>query len=131
MSETTDRDLAEQAMEMVTDEQGYDQFSIILCPVCNEPMFADDIDPNQFVGPDREAWQISPQKILERQPDNAWDRICVEPTEVETMDGDRLEVRVHPHDFTMDVYQVWEEKLNSLKTVERRKDENRGLGDYA
>lgn len=131
MARKTDREKAEKAMQKVIDEDGYSEFSITLCPACNEPKFADDMDPNQFVDADRTAWQISPQKIIEKQPENPWDHICVTAKVVDTGDGEGLRVRPHMHDYSMEVYDAWQEKLDEMEEIEQRKQNNQGLGDFA
>jgi len=132
MSRKTDREKAEAAKEALIDDEGWSQFSVHLCPACNEPEFADDIDPNMFVDTDRTAFQISPAKILDLEPDNPWDHICVTAEKVEhTKKGEILRIKPHMHDYSMDVYEAWQEKVDEMDTIERRKEQNQGLGDFA
>lgn len=127
----TNREKAEAAKEALIEEEGWSKFSIHLCPACNEPEFADDVDPNMFADADRTAFQISPAKIAESDHPNPWDRICVTAEKVELDDGETLRMKPHMHDYTMDVYEEWQEKVDEIDTIERRKSENKGLGDFA
>jgi hypothetical protein len=127
----TNSEKAEEARDKLIEKDGYDQFSISLCPACNEPEYMDDHDPNEFVDMDRTAWQTSPAKIADSDHPNPWDRICVTPRKVELEDGEQLRVEPHKHDHSMDVYKDWKEIVDKMETVERRKDENQGLGDFA
>lgn len=130
MSKTTNKERAEQAKEALIEEEGYSKFSIHLCPACNEPEFADDLDPNMFVDSDRTGFQISPAKIKGSDHSNPWDNICVTARKVELDDGEILRVEPHMHDHGMQVYKDWESKLNEIETLERRKQENKGLDEY-
>ncbi|WP_114578555.1 hypothetical protein [Saliphagus sp. LR7] len=135
----TDPDLAEEAKERANDAHA-GEFELIsfLCPACNEPCFSEDPDPNDFVhdpdegefGNDRAAFQISPSRILDLEPDNPWDRICVYPTEVEYDDGPQLQVQYCRHDFSQEKYQAWKRELDELKDVQRRAEENQGLDSF-
>ena len=140
MSHVTDKDLAERAMERA-NEQDTGDFELVsfLCPVCNEPYFGEDPNPNDFVhdpddgeyGNDRSAFQISPQRIADSDHPNPWDRICVYPKEVEYDDGPQLQVAYARHDFSQEKYKKWKEALEYLKKNERRREENRGLDTFA
>jgi len=140
MSHVTDKELAERAMERA-NEQDTSDFELVsfLCPACNEPYFGEDANPNDFVidpdegeyGNDRSAFQISPSNLLDLDPDNPWDRICVWPKEVEYDDGPQLQVAYARHDFFQEKYKKWQEALEYLKKNERRREENRGLDTFA
>jgi len=132
MARKTDRQKAEEAQEALIEEEGWSKFSIHLCPACNEPEFADDIDPNMFTDPDREGFQINTGGMIENPPENPWDHICVTAEKVEhTEKGEVLRTKPHMHDYSMDVYEAWQEKVDEMDTIERRKQENQGLGDFA
>lgn len=131
MSRKTDRKTAETARDALIDEGKLTEFSIHLCPACNEPEFADDRDPNQWLDADRTAWQITPAELAERDPDHVWDHICVEAEKVELdAEGEQLRIRIHPHDYSMDVYETWQSKVDELEKIEQRRAENNGLGEF-
>lgn len=138
--QATDRDLAEEAMERANEKstKPYDLVSF-LCPACNEPYFGEDANPNDFLrdpddgeyGNDRAAFVISPSELLDIDPENPWDRICVYPETV-TADGEEmLRVQYSRHDFSEEHYQAWKAELEELKENRRRAAENRGLGDFS
>lgn len=132
MARKTDRETAEAAKETFLEEQGWNEYSIHLCPACNEPEFADDIDPTMFVDRDRTAFQISPAEILDVDPDNPWDHICVTAEKMEhTEKGEILRIKPHMHDYSMGVYQAWQEEVEEIQKHERRKQQNQELGDFA
>jgi len=139
MSSVTDKELAERAMDRA-NEQDDSQFDVVsfLCPVCNEPYFGEDPDPNDFVrdpddgeyGNDRSAFQYSPQKIADSDHPNPWDRVCVYPNEVEYDDGPQLQVAYARHDFSQEHYKKWKQALEEIEEHERRREENRGLDSF-
>jgi len=46
-------------------------------------------------------------------------------------EGETLRIKPHMHDYSMDVYEAWQAKVDEMDTIERRKQENQGLGDFA
>lgn len=135
----TEPGLAEQAKERaIKAHPNRSEFWITLCPACHEPFFCEDPNPSDFVhdpdvgeyGLDRAAFQISPADILELDPDNPWDRICVYPDTIERDDGTHTRVAIARHDFSAEDYEAWAAALEELKDVERRAEQNQGLDDF-
>ena len=136
----TDKDLAEKAKERA-NRNSTSQFDVVnlLCPVCHEPYFGEDPNPNDFAidpddgeyGNDRAAYQYSPQRIADSDHPNPWDKVCVYPVEREFDDGRKLQVDYARHDHSSEAYQAWKSELDELKKIERRKGENQGLGSFA
>jgi hypothetical protein len=128
----TNRERAVKARDRLVESEGYSEYSITLCPACNEPEYGEDDDPNEFVDVERTAWQISPADLVDSEHPNPWDQICVTPKQVEVEGGEeQLRVEPHKHDYSSEVYQDWQAMVDELTTVERRNEENQGLGDFA
>jgi hypothetical protein len=136
----TNLENAQQAKERANERstKSFD-FVGILCPACNEPATVCEPDPNEYIhndedgtyGNDRAAYEFSPAKLHEVDPDNPWDVIHVVPERIETDAGHQLRVTAYKHDHSTEGYQAWKREQDALEDVEQRAAENQGLGDFA
>lgn len=131
MQKTVDREMAEEAKEKAERASTKEFLTIHLCPACNQPCLLTDANPNEYVGgSNREAYQFHPEKILDIDPDNPWNQICVVPETAEMDDGEELRVFAYKHDESIEPYQVWEDQFEKLKDQKRKAEENNSLTNF-
>ena len=136
-----DREKAEEAKQKA-NEQSTRPYDIVsyLCPACNQPVTYGEPDPNEYVHGedsdgeltvDRAAFEFSPARLMGMEHENPWDAVHVVPEEVEFDSGTYLRVTAYKHDYSTEGYEAWERELEKLNDVEKRAEENQGLGDFA